>query len=100
MTPEEINKVYCRYEARLGACMTKTSGNSIINLYVMAMPKLFSITNPPKLIDDLEGHPFVNHTLTTAWCEHYYKYGMYLAPITAMLTTVRYINFNKIKLLV
>ena len=40
MTPEEINKLYCRYEARLGACMTKTLGNSIINLYVMGMTKV------------------------------------------------------------
>ena len=33
MTPEEINKLYCRYEARLGACMA----NSIINVYVMGV---------------------------------------------------------------
>ena len=41
MTPEEINKLYCRYKARLGACMTKALGSSIINLYVMGMTKLF-----------------------------------------------------------
>ena len=28
MTPQEIDKLYCRYEARLGASMTKTLGNS------------------------------------------------------------------------
>ena len=96
MTPEEINKLYCRYEARLCAGMTKTLGNSIINLYVMGMTKLFSITNT-KLIDDLEEDPFVNHALTTACCDLYYTYGMYLAPITTMLTTVRHIYFNKNK---
>ncbi|CAC5405718.1 unnamed protein product [Mytilus coruscus] len=35
MTTEQINKLYCKYEARLGASMTKTLGNSFINLYVM-----------------------------------------------------------------
>ena len=32
MPSEEINKLYCRYEARLGASMTKTLGNSFISL--------------------------------------------------------------------
>ena len=29
MTPEQINKLYCRYEATLGASMTKTFGKLI-----------------------------------------------------------------------
>ena len=32
MTPQELDKLCCRYEARLGASMTKTLGNSCINL--------------------------------------------------------------------
>ena len=43
MTPEQINKLYCRYEARLGASMTKTLGNSFINLYVMGVSKYFNV---------------------------------------------------------
>ena len=95
MTSEQINKLYCRYEARLGASMTKTLGNSFINLYVMGVSKYFDVTNPPKLIQDLEEDPFINHALTSSCCELYYRYGMYLAPFTAMLTTARHINFNK-----
>ena len=49
MTPQEIDKLYCRYEARLGASMTKTLGNSFINLYVMAVSRYFNVTNPSKL---------------------------------------------------
>ena len=95
MTPREIDKLYCRYEARLGASITKTWGNSFINLYVMAVSRYLNVTNPPKLIEDLEEDPFINHALTSVCCELYYKYGMYLAPFTAMLTTARHINFNK-----
>jgi hypothetical protein len=96
MTPEQINKLYCRYEARLGASMTKTLGNSFINLYVMAVSKYFNVVNPPKLIQDLEEDPFINHALTSTCCELYYRYGMYLAPFTAILTTTKHINFDKI----
>lgn len=94
MTPEQINKLYCRYEARLGASMTKTLGNSFINLYVMGVSKYFNVVNPPKLIQDLEEDPFINHALTSTCCELYYRYGMYLAPFTAMLTKTKHINFN------
>ena len=72
MTPEQINKLYCRYEARLGASMTKTLGNSFINLYVMGVSKYFNVVNPPKLIQDLEEDPFINHALTSTCCELYY----------------------------
>ena len=94
MSPQEFDKLYCRYEARLGASMTKTLGNSFINLYVMAVSRYFNVSNPPKLIEDLEEDPFINHALTSDCCELYYKYGMYLAPFTAMLTTARHIDFN------
>ena len=94
MSTEEINKLYCRYEARLGAIMTKTLGNSIINLYVMAGSKYFNVVNPPKLIEDLEEDPFINHALPSVCCEIlFYKYGMILVP----LTTARHIDFNKNK---
>ena len=95
MTPEQIKKLYCKYEARLGASMTKTLGNSFINLYVMGVLKYFNVVNPPKLIQDLEEDPFINHALTNTCCELYYRYGMYLAPFTAMLTTARHIDFQK-----
>ena len=94
MSAESINKLYCRYEARLGASMTKTLGNSVINVYVMCVSKYLNVGNPPQLMTDLKEDPFINHALTSVCCELYYKYGMYLAPFTAMLTTARHIDFN------
>ena len=93
MKSEQINKLYCKYEAILGASMTKTLGNSFINFYVMSVIKFFNVINPPQLIQDLEEDPFINHALTNTCCELYYRYGMYLAPFTAMLTTVKHIDF-------
>ena len=92
MNAEEIKKLYCKYEARLGASMTKTLGNTFINLYVMGVLKYFNITNPSHLIQDLEEDPFVNQALTNTCCELYYRFEMYLAPFTAMLATVKHIK--------
>jgi hypothetical protein len=92
MNAEEIKKLYCKYEARLGACMTKTLGNTFINLYVFGVSNFFNIKNPPELIQDLEKDPFINHALTNACCELYYKFGMYLAPFTAALTTAKHVE--------
>jgi hypothetical protein len=61
MNGEEIKKLYCKYEARLGASMTKTLGNTFINLYVIGVSNFFNIKNPPQLIKDLEEDPFVNN---------------------------------------
>ncbi|CAC5366517.1 unnamed protein product [Mytilus coruscus] len=40
----------------------------------------------------LEEDPFINNALTNTCCELYYRYGMYLAPFTAILTTARHIE--------
>ncbi|CAC5387585.1 unnamed protein product [Mytilus coruscus] len=92
MTPEQIDKLYCKYEARLGASMTKTLGNSFINLYVMGVSKYFKVVDPPKLIQDLEEDPFLNNALTNTCCELYYRYGMFLVPFTTILTTAKHIE--------
>ena len=94
MSAENINKLYCRYEARLGASMTNTLGNSVINVYIMSVSKYFNVGNRPQLSVDLKEDPFINHALTSVCCELYYKYGMYLVPFTAMLTTARHTDFN------
>lgn len=95
MSLETIDKIYCRYEARLGASMTKTLGNSFINLYVLGLSQFLAIADPPMLINDLQEDPFINHALTSTCCELYYRYVMYLAPFTAVLTTARHVGFNK-----
>ena len=48
----------------------------------------------PGLIADLEGDPFVRHALSNATCELYYRYGMFLAPLTAALTTLKHCPFG------
>ena len=39
--------------------------------------------NQPGLIADFEGDPFVGHALSSATCELYHCYSMFLEPLTA-----------------
>lgn len=92
----EIEKLYARYEARLGAAMTKTLGSAALQFYARAASMFLPIPaeNQPGLIADLEGDPFVGHALSSATCELYHRYGMFLAPLTAALTTMKHCQFG------
>ena len=92
----EIARLYARNEARLGAAMTKTLGSAALQLYAGMVSMFFPIPaeNQPGLIADLEGDPFVGHALSSATCELYHRYGMFLAPLTAALTTIKHCQFG------
>ena len=92
----EIERLYARYVARLGAAMTKTLGSAAPQLYAGVVSLFLPIPaeNQPGLIADLEGDPFVGHALSSASCELYHRYGMFLAPLTAALTTIKHCQFG------
>jgi len=93
---DEVMKLYARYEARLGAAMTKTLGRLALQLYTTAASIFLPI--PPEnqhlLMKDLESDPLVDHALNSSACELYYRFGKCLAPITAVVTTLRYCQFG------
>ena len=59
----ETGRLNARYEARLGAAMTKTLGSAALQLYagVVSMSLPIPAENQPGLSADLEGDPFVGH---------------------------------------
>ena len=81
MEDSEIEKLYARYEARLGA----TLGSAAIQLYAgvafMFLP--IPAENQPGLVADLEDDPFVGDALSTTTCDLYHRYGWYMAPLAA-----------------
>ena len=87
-------KLYARYEARLGAVMTKTLGSAALQLYVGVASMFFPIENQPAFVAYLEADLFVGHALSSATCELYHRYGMFLAPLTAALTTMKHCQFR------
>ena len=92
----EVEKLYARYEAKLGAAMIKTLGRNMLQLYSTVVSTFLPIPpeNQTMLVSDLEADPFVEHALSTSTCELYHRYGMYLAPLTAALTTTKYCQFG------
>ena len=97
MEDEEVEKLYGRYEARLGAAMTKTLGAAALQLYtsVASMFLPIPLEEQPELLAELEADPFVEHAVSGATCELYHCFGMYLAPVTAALTTLRHCRFGQ-----
>ena len=73
MTDTEVEQVYARYEARLGAMMTISLGASLLRLYASAASILLPL--PPErqlaVVADLEEDPFVSNALSSACCELY-----------------------------
>jgi len=96
MTDTEVEQVYARYEARLGAMMTKSLGASLLRLYASAALLLLPL--PPEcqlaVVADLEKDPFVSSAPSSACCELYFRYGMFLAPLTAALTTAKHCEWG------
>ena len=76
--------------------MTETLGSAALQLYVrvVSMFLFIPVENQPGLIADLEDDSFVGHTLSSATCELYHRYGMFLAPLMAALTTIKHCQFG------
>ena len=99
MEDAEIEELHARYEARLGAAMSKSLGSSLLHMYASMASMLLPL--PPsrqlQLVADLEQDPFVSSALQSACCELYYRYGMYLAPLTAALTTAKHCDWDRVE---
>jgi hypothetical protein len=96
MEEAEVEKLYAHYDAKLGATITKTLGQAALQLYTRVASMFFPIPakNQPALVADLEADPFVEHALSSATCELYHRYGMFLAPLTTALTTMKHCQFG------
>ena len=76
--------------------MTKTLGSTALQLYAVVVSLFLPIPakNQPGLIADLEGDPFVRHAFSSATCDLYHRYGMFLAPPKVVLTTIKHCQFG------
>ena len=93
---DEVEKLYSRYEARLGAAMTKTLGQAVLQIYSKVASRFLPFQNQPELVQDLEADPFVGHALSSATCELNHRYGMFLAPLTIAMSTAKHCRFGEV----
>ena len=90
LSKEEVEKLFNNYEAKLSGQMVKSLGKSIINMYSMGAFSALGITNQEALSEDLENGPFLNSALQRFTCELYYRFGLFLAPLSIGIITSRH----------
>ena len=90
LNEEEVEKLFNNYEAKLSGQMVKSLGHSVINMYSMGACAALGITNQDALIEDLENDPFLNSVLQRFTCELYYRFGLFLAPLSIGIITSRH----------
>jgi len=99
MEDAEIEELHARYEARLGAAMSKSLGSFLLHMYASMASMLLPL--PPsrqlELVADFEQDPFVSNALQSACCELYYRYKMYLAPLTTALTAAKHSDWGRVE---
>ena len=90
LNPEEVDKLFSNYEAKLSGQMVKSLGKSLIKMYSMGACAALGMSNQDALCDDLETDPFLNSALQRFTCELYYRFGSFLAPLSVGLITSRH----------
>ena len=90
LNEEEVEKLFNNYEAKLSGQMVKSLGKSIINIYSMGACSALGIRNQEALSEDLENDPFLNFALQRFTCELYYRFRLFLAPLSVGIITSRH----------
>ena len=90
LSDDEVDKLFNNNEAKLSGQMVKSLGKSIINMYSMGACAALAISNQDVLSEDLESDPFLNFALQRFTCELYYRFGLFLAPLSIGLITGRH----------
>ena len=85
-----MEKLFNNYEAKLSGQMVKSLGKSIINVYSMGACAALGISNQRALSEDLENDPFLNSALQRFTCELYYRFGLFLAPLSVGIIMSRH----------
>ena len=90
LNEEEVEKLFNNYQAKLSGQTVRSLGCSIINMYLMGACAVLGITNRDALSEDLENDPFLNSALQRFTCELYYRFGSFLAPLSAGIIMSRH----------
>ena len=90
LSEEDVEKFFNNYKAKLLGQMLKSLGKSIINMYSMGACAALGISNQEALSKDLENDPFLNSPLQRFTCKLYYRFGLFLAPLSVGIITSRH----------
>ena len=97
LNEEEVEKLFNNYEAKLSGQMVRSSGRSIINMYLIGACAVLGISNQDALSEDLENDPFLNSALQRATCELHDRFGSFLAPLSVGIITSSHYLYERNK---
>ena len=90
LSAEEVDKLFSIDEVKFPGQMVKSLGKSIIRIYSMGACVILGMSNQDALSEDQESDPFLNVTLQRFTCELYYRFGLFLLPLSTGLITSRH----------
>ena len=90
LSAEEVDKLFSNYEMKLSGQMVKSLGKSIIRMHSMRACAVSGMSNQEVLSEDQESDLSQNSALQRFTCELYYRFGLFLAPLSVGLITSRY----------
>ena len=90
LSEEEVEKLFNNYDAKLSDQMLMLLECSIINMYLMGVCASLGISNQDALSEDLENDPFLNSALQRLTCELYYRFGLFVAPLSIRIIRSRH----------
>lgn len=89
---DEIDRLYSRYETRIGGQVSKALGTTLISIYTKFLSRVVPIDSAESLAEDLENDVFIKQALSAATCEAYYRFGYLLAPLTTAAITMAHVE--------
>ena len=93
-----MDKLFSNYEEKLSGQMVKSSGKSVIRMYLIGACAALRMSNQDALSEDLESDPFLNPALQRFTCKLYYPFGSFLAPLSfGIITRRHYLSEHGIK---
>ena len=87
---EEEDKLFSNYEVMLSCQMVKSLDKLIIKMYLIGACAVSGMSNQDELSEDLESDPFLNSALQRFMCEFYYRFSLFLAPLSVGIITSRH----------
>ena len=85
-----MEKLFSKYKSKLLGQMVKSSGKSIIRMYLMGACGILGMSNQDAFSEDLESDPFLKSALQRFMCKLYSCFGSFLAPLCIGLNMSRY----------
>ena len=102
---EEIKEMYSIYETKRGNEVTKSLGNTMINILTHVADELVKLQttyelDTKQLSDELNDNELLKESLNEYACESYHMLGSWLVPVTVGASIVRNLKKKQVEIII